>query len=89
MLVMLTSYVQQFHDVNQSCFANLKFDNVAGWDDTAHWHRRNSMIADNVDLITNAREIYQTIKPDLERARYKFAENMYNFFKNQLDKIKL
>jgi hypothetical protein len=49
--------------------------------------RRSAMISANKHLITNARDIYQTLRPDLDSARYRFAETIYEFFKEQVDNI--
>lgn len=80
-------YIQRFHDVNQSSWANLDFDLVYGWDEKTHQERRYRMIHDNRQLIVNSREIYQDLKPFLESARWNFAKNIYNFFRSQIDNL--
>jgi len=80
-------YIQRFHDVDQRRWADLGFDDLDGWDDAAHMRRRSAMISANKHLITNARDIYQTLRPDLDSARYRFAETIYEFFKEQVDNI--
>lgn len=80
-------YIQRFHDVQQSRWADLGFDHVDGWDDQAHWQRRSRMIQDNRALIKNSREIYQDLAHDLDQARYVFAEKIYKFFCDQINSV--
>ena len=84
----IMSYIQQFHDMPQTRFADTRFDSVVGdWSEQAYLDRLDAMLSDNVWLIKHAREIYMDLRPELEAARWTIGQNLYNHFLSQLDKI--
>ena len=61
---------------------------IHGWtDDYQQTCIIRTMINDNKDLIRDSKNIYQSLKSDLEQARWTIGKNMYNFFVQQLAHI--
>ena len=80
--------IQQFNDVQQSKFADTRFDSIAGdYTEQDYLARLDAMLDDNLHLIKNAREIYFDLQWELENARWTIGRNLYDFFISQLDKI--
>jgi hypothetical protein len=79
--------IQRFYDVDFSSYLNLEFDEIHGWTDDYQQTRIRTMINDNKDLIRDSKNIYQSLKSDLEQARWTIGKNMYNFFVQQLAHI--
>ena len=74
--------VQRFYDIDIEQYANLEFDSILD-----HDRRLDAMIDLNQDLIKNAKDIYQELKPKLEQARWTLGSNLYNFCIDQLNTI--
>lgn len=84
----IMSYIQQFHDMPQTRFANTQFDGMIGdWSEQAYLDRLDAMLDDNLYLIKNAREIFMDLQRELENVRWNVGRNLYNFFISQLEKI--
>jgi len=60
---------------------------IHGWTDDHQQTRIRTMINDNKDLITDSKDVYQSLQSDLEQARWTIGKNMYNFFVQQLAHI--
>jgi hypothetical protein len=75
-------WIQRFYDIDLERFSNINYDSVVN-----DQERLIAMIADNHNLIHNAPEIYQTLEPELESARWTLGSNMYKFFIDQLETI--
>jgi hypothetical protein len=82
------SWIQQFHDVKQIGWANCNFDNI-GLDYTKKDHddRLHALLDDNRYLIMHARDLYKTLEPRLEVARWTFGKNLSKYCYQQLEKI--
>lgn len=83
----IMSWAQRWHDVNQESFADLGFDQIDGYTLQDHAKRLDSMIDSNRYLIQNARDIHNRLKGDLESARWTFAKNIYDFFRDQVNTL--
>lgn len=82
------SEIQRFYNIDIKSFANTDFDELENdWSDSSNSLRIQRMIEDNKDLIINATQVYSKLKPELDKASYTFAENLYNFFIKQLQSI--
>ena len=80
--------IQRFYNIDIKLFANTDFDDLENnWSDSSNSTRIQCMIEDNKELITNATQIYNKLKPELDKASYSFAENLYNFYIKQLQSI--
>jgi hypothetical protein len=80
--------IQQFNDVQQSKFADTRFDSKVGdYTEQDYLARLDAMLDDNLHLVKNAREIYFDLQWELENARWTIGRNLYDFFLSQLDKI--
>jgi hypothetical protein len=80
--------IQRFYNIDITKFANLEFDEMQdGWDSESDELRVKNMVNDNIDLINDASNLYDKLKPELNKAKYTFGENMYNFFISQLNTI--
>jgi len=83
------AWLQQFYDIDQKEFCDVEFDSIAGfYTEDDHKDRLNSMIDTNFELIKNSKEIYDYLRPRLESSRWTFGRKLYDFFINQLLKIK-
>ena len=83
------AWLQQFYDIDQKEFCDVAFDSITGYyTDNDYKDRLNSMIDTNYKLIKNSREIYNDLRPRLESSRWTFGRKLYDFFINQLLKIK-
>ena len=76
------STIQRFYDIDIARYANLEFDSIMD-----HTQRLEAMIDLNQDLIKNCRDIYEELKPELEKARWTLGPNLYKFCIEQLDTI--
>lgn len=85
----LMNSIQRFYDVDFSSYINLDFDKIQGWTDEDHQTRKRTMILDNKDLIKDSKDIYKSLQPNLEQARWTVGKNMYEFFVQQLARIPL
>jgi hypothetical protein len=81
------AWIQRFYDIDISSYADITFDSIDGWDKEAHELRLHHLINDNQDLIRNASDVHNKLKPQLEACKTSFAENLYAFFISQLNKI--
>lgn len=82
------SLVQRFHDVEQSSWADISFDEMEGdWSLAANRDRLAAMIERNRYLITHARDIYADLKDQLENARWTLGRNLYHFTLDRLRTI--
>ena len=81
------NWIQRFHPIDLKSFANLTFDKIDGWDNEAHELRLHYLIDDNKELIRDASNKYNELKPELETAGVQFSENLYNFFVSQIQGI--
>ena len=81
------SWIQRFYNIDMSEYINLHFDTLPAWNDTEQKIKLEHLITDNKEFIINAKEIHTSISDNLISARYKFGENLYNFFNSQIDKI--
>ena len=83
------AWVQQFYDIDQKEFCDVEFDSITGlYTEDDYKDRLDSMIDTNFELIKNSREIYNDLRPRLESARWTFGRKLYDYFINQLLKIK-
>lgn len=73
---------QRFYDVSIERYANLEFDSIINDD-----QRLDALIELNSDLIKDCRDIYESLKPELETARWTLGPNLYKFCVEQLDTI--
>ena len=80
-------YIQRFYDVDFSSYINLEFDEIHSWSDDQQQTRIRTMIAQNKELITDSKDIYQSLQSKLEQARWTIGKNMYEFFVRQLAQI--
>ena len=83
----ITASIQRFYDVDISKWANLEFDNIVGWSDEHNQSRLNFMIENNRNLITDCRDLYHQLQPDLKNAKFTVGRNLYKFFLQQLEKV--
>lgn len=83
----IMNYMQRFYDIDFSSYVNLEFDEIHGWTDDHQQTRIRTMISKNKDLIQDGRDIYKSLQPDLEQARWTIGKNMYDFFVKQLSQI--
>jgi len=83
----IMNYIQRFYDVDFSSYINLEFDEIHGWTDDHQQTRIRTMIAQNKELITDSKDIYQSLQSKLEQARWTIGKNMYEFFVQQLAQI--
>lgn len=82
------SWIQQFHDVPQTKYADLRFDSIAGnYTEQDYLERLDAMLEENRYLIENARDIYLDIKDQMQESRWSLGKNLYDFFINQLSLI--
>jgi hypothetical protein len=83
----IMNYMQRFYDVDFSSYVNLEFDEIHGWTEQEHQHRMSTMISQNKNLIKDSKDIYRSLQPNLEQARWTIGKNMYEFFVQQLAQI--
>lgn len=82
------SWIQQFHDVPQTKYADLRFDSIKGeYTRQDYLERLDVMLEDNRYLIEHATEIYREIKEEMQESRWSLGKNLYDFFINQLSLI--
>lgn len=83
------STMQRFYDVDFSTYADLTFDQYNN-DYTTEGHRsRLKLLLDlNRPLIQDCKEIYLSLRSELERARWNIGRRMYAFVVEQLKTIK-
>lgn len=81
-------YIQRFYDFSIESYANLEFDNpLSEWTADAHRNRLDTMLEKNFGLIQDCKEIYDTLLPEIESARWTIGKNFYKFITDQLKTI--
>lgn len=74
--------IQRFYDIDISRYANLDFDSII--DNNL---RLDAMIELNQALIRDCKDVYISLKSELEQARWTLGPNLYKFCISQLDTI--
>lgn len=82
--------IQRFYDVEFSLYADLSFDQYNNkWSNEGHQERLQLLIERNQDLIRDCRDVYKKLQPKLELARWTLGRNIYQYFIQQLEQIKM
>jgi hypothetical protein len=80
--------VQRFYDVDFKKVLNMDFDQQNNdYSDLGHQARLELLVKNNVDLIKDCKEVFNSMALDLESARWTIGKNLYNFLINQLETI--
>jgi hypothetical protein len=80
--------IQRFYDVDFGNFLSMDFDQPNNdYSDFGNDARLELLINNNADLIRNCKEVYNSMAPELEAARWTIGKNLYNFLTSQLETI--
>lgn len=76
-------YVQRFIELDLTKIFNLDFDSI-----TDRNVRLEALLTKNADVLKNCTEVYYQYRDEIYVSRLQMPIKLYNFFVNQLDKIK-
>jgi hypothetical protein len=83
-------HMQRFYDVDFERYADLSFDQpTSDWSDEGNRARLGMLVERNQDLIQDCSSVYKNLQPELESARWTLGRNIYRYFVQQLEQIKI